>query len=424
MPSEPLRVLVVGGGIGGLCLAQGLKKAGVSVAVYERDRSPAGRLGGFRIHINPDGSGALHECLPPAAWEAFVSTAGEPGGLGFLTEELEELTVIEEESARPGAEDPAGRSHAADRVTLRQVLLTDLEDVLHFGKEFERYERSPGGEVIAHFADGTSATGDVLVGADGANSRVREQHLPRARKVETGATGIGLKLPLTDRTRGWLPPRILAGMNMVIAPAPYFLFTSVFERRADPADTSRGPGLQAVFGDGDRGYQDYVLCAFVARRDALPPGVRDLDGPGLMRVVGAKIEHWHPDLRRLVAEADPDSAWVGPHVASVPVSPWGSTNVTLLGDAIHAMPPVGGLGGNTALRDARLLCRTMGAVQRGEAPTVSAVRAYEAEMLDYGFAAVRTALRYQRQGLRSSRVATAGARTWFRTLDAVSSLRR
>ena len=165
-----------------------------------------------------------------------------------------------------------------------------------------------------------------------------------------------------------------------------------------------------------------MLCAIVARRDALPPDAHDLDGPGLQRVVGALIEDWHPDLRRVVADADPDSSWLGSHAASVPVTPWKSTNVTLLGDAIHAMPPVGGLGGNTALRDARLLCRTLGAVHRGEAPLVPAIHGYEAEMLDYGFAAVRTALRYQRQGLRSSRIAAAGARTWFRVLDGVSGL--
>ena len=411
MSSEPLHVLVIGGGIGGLCLAQGLKKAGVSVAVYERDRSRGGRLGGFRLHINPDGSGALHECLPPAVWEAFVSTTGEPGDLGFLTEKLEWLTAIEEGGANPTSDDSAEGSHAADRVTLRRVLLTGLDDAVHFDKEFERYEETPEGKVEAFFRDGTSATGDLVVGADGAGSRVRGQYLPEAGQVETGAIGVGLKLPLTDQTRSWLPPRISGGMNMVIAPAPFFLFTSAFERRTAPADVLREVGVREAPRESGRGYRDYVLCAFVARHDALPSDVHDLDGPDLMRVIDAMIEDWHPDLRRLVAGRDPDSVWVGSHVASVPIAPWESTNVTLLGDAIHTMPPVGGLGGNTALRDARLLCRTLGAVHRGEAPLVPAIHDYEAEMRDSGFAAVRTALRYQRQGLRSNRIATAGART-------------
>jgi salicylate hydroxylase len=52
----PLHVLIIGGGIGGLTLAQGLRKSGVSVAVYERDRTATDRLQGYRVHINPAGS--------------------------------------------------------------------------------------------------------------------------------------------------------------------------------------------------------------------------------------------------------------------------------------------------------------------------------------------------------------------------------
>src|SRR5436305_5316075 len=84
----PLHIVVIGGGIGGLCLAQGLKVAGVSVAVYERnpvDSWPEG----YRIHINPVGSQALHVCLSPVLWDAFVATAGKPpAGFGVLTEQL------------------------------------------------------------------------------------------------------------------------------------------------------------------------------------------------------------------------------------------------------------------------------------------------------------------------------------------------
>src|SRR5512142_161520 len=91
MPSTSLHVLVIGGGIGGLCLAQGLKATGVSVAVYERNL-PDAWLEGFRIHIKPAGSRALHACLPPVLWEAFIAAAGRPpAGLGMLTEQLREL---------------------------------------------------------------------------------------------------------------------------------------------------------------------------------------------------------------------------------------------------------------------------------------------------------------------------------------------
>ena len=63
------------------------------------------------------------------------------------------------------------------------------------------------GRPIAHFSDGTTAAGDVLVAADGINSRLRAQYLPTATRRDTGAAGVGLKLPLNDTTRAWLPAR-------------------------------------------------------------------------------------------------------------------------------------------------------------------------------------------------------------------------
>ncbi len=97
MSLTQLHVVIIGGGIGGLCLAQGLKAAGVSVAVYERNSSTVWPEG-FRIHINPVGSRALQACLSPVLWEAFVAASGKPSaGLGFLTEHLHELVIIGEE---------------------------------------------------------------------------------------------------------------------------------------------------------------------------------------------------------------------------------------------------------------------------------------------------------------------------------------
>src|SRR5207244_7143342 len=94
------------------------------------------------------------------------------------------------------------------------------------------------------------------------------------------------------------------------------------------------------------------------------------------------------DVLRLVAESDGATVEQFQFSAAEKVAPWATTNVTLLGDAIHAMPPVGGLGGNTALKDAALLCRALTAVDRGEASLTESTARYEAGMLTYGFAAV------------------------------------
>ncbi|MDQ3763887.1 MAG: hypothetical protein M3460_20445 [Actinomycetota bacterium] len=102
----------------------------MGVAVYERDRSRTDRLEGYRIHINPAGSRALKACLPTPVFESFVATAGEPGGIGFLTEQLKELVVINGETTA----DPAESSHTVGRITLRHLLLSGLDDVVRFGK--------------------------------------------------------------------------------------------------------------------------------------------------------------------------------------------------------------------------------------------------------------------------------------------------
>jgi 2-polyprenyl-6-methoxyphenol hydroxylase-like FAD-dependent oxidoreductase len=103
-------------------------------------------------------------------------------------------------------------------MTLRQVLLTGLEDVVHFDKVFSRFEQHPDGTVTAFFKDGTSATGDQQVAADGANSRVRRQYLPQARLVDTGLIGITGKTALSPETKALLPQRMLQGSPWCTAP--------------------------------------------------------------------------------------------------------------------------------------------------------------------------------------------------------------
>ncbi|MFE0153684.1 NAD(P)-binding protein [Nonomuraea sp. NPDC059007] len=112
MSACPLRVVIVGGGIGGLCLAQGLHAAGIDVAVYERDAAPDARVQGYRLNIEPVGSRALHDCLPAPLWHILVATAGDPGsGMGVFTERIR-LLMREDtpaRGARPGRTDARGQ---------------------------------------------------------------------------------------------------------------------------------------------------------------------------------------------------------------------------------------------------------------------------------------------------------------------------
>ncbi|WP_433601952.1 FAD-dependent oxidoreductase [Nocardia sp. CA-135953] len=100
----------------------------------------------------------------------------------------------------------------------------------------------------------------------------------------------------------------------------------------------------------------------------------------------AATRDWHPRVREIVAHCRPDSLFALPLRTSVPIDPWPTTPVTLLGDAIHAMSPAAGSG--TALRDAARL--TVALIEaRADGDLIAALRAYETEMIDYGFAAVR-----------------------------------
>jgi flavin-dependent dehydrogenase len=83
MPSP--HILIIGGGVGGLALAQGLKKNGISFTLFERDSSPAARSQGYRIRVAGGGSEGLHECLDDDMWSLFEKTCAEikPGASRF-----------------------------------------------------------------------------------------------------------------------------------------------------------------------------------------------------------------------------------------------------------------------------------------------------------------------------------------------------
>jgi len=418
MNDSRLHVLVIGGGIGGLCLAHGLRRSGVSVAVCERTRTRTDWLQGYRIHISPRGAAALHACLPPPQWDAFAATAGKPSaGFAFLTEQLRDLLFLPHDLIAGPKPAAAESHHSVSRITLRQVLLSGLDDVVHLGKEFARYQQAPDGRVTAFFADGTSATGDVLVGADGANSRVRQQYLPDAHRIDTGVVAIAGKLPLTDATRAWLPERLSGSVNNIMPPVGSFMFTAVWEgdrRRLAVSDPAAPPGL--LFDNT----QDYVFWAYAAKRSAYPAEPNG-DGTRLRDMVASMISGWHPALLRLVGESDP--ATVAPVIikSMAPVPAWPASRITLLGDAIHNMTPMAGIGANTALRDARLLADKL--AKTSPQTLVTAIGEYETAMRDYGFAAVKLSLRNARQatGGRPGRVAF---RTVLRATNTLPPLKR
>jgi 2-polyprenyl-6-methoxyphenol hydroxylase-like FAD-dependent oxidoreductase len=415
---------VAGGGLGGLCLAQGLLKAGVDVTVYERDAHLAARRQGYRLHVDARAGRALEQCLPSESLAVFQATCGDASRR--LTVMSERLRVLSEQSSADSAADPyapATLSTSVNRQTMREVLAAGLDSRLVFGSELVRYDAGQDG-VRLHFADGRQAEADLLVGADGVNSAVRRQYLPAAEAVDTGKRCIYGKTPLRADVMDRLPSALQAGFTAVIG-GGIGLATGLVRFRQRPE--------QAGFGLTPAG--DYLMWALAAdrKRFGVPDEHLTAMAPAELHALSAKlIRTWHPDLRALLAEAAIDETFLVRIRTSRPVPPWPTSRVTVLGDAIHAMSPARGSGANTALQDAALLCRTLtGATGNGTAANRAAGNAanraagngatdnesvgavedllhaigdYERQMRDYGYAAVAASIQAETEtGMRNHR---------------------
>jgi 2-polyprenyl-6-methoxyphenol hydroxylase-like FAD-dependent oxidoreductase len=205
-------------------------------------------------------------------------------------------------------------------------------------------------------------------------------------------------------------------MTLVMPPSgPASMFTSAFPGRgALTAAISDGVGLAGRGLDADAlldHADDYVLWSVIADPRVLPDD--GADGRLLQDAALDLTRGWSPALRRLIADSDPASTGVMRFRHSTLVEPWASTTITVLGDAIHNMPPVGGLGANSALRDAAALADQLVTVRDG-APLVPAIATYEAQMRGWGYAAVRRSLAGARRATSSSPVSRRMGRAFFR----------
>jgi 2-polyprenyl-6-methoxyphenol hydroxylase-like FAD-dependent oxidoreductase len=400
-----LRVAIAGGGLGGLCLAQGLLRAGADVTVYERDEIPAGRQQGYRLHVDARAGLALEQCLPPESLELFLATCGQPSiERTVVSERLRVLHTERATSDRADPFAPATLSTSVDRQTLREVLALGLDDRLVFGREVTGYELAGRG-VRVRFASGDQVDADLLVGADGVGSAVRQQFLPAAVTEDTGTRCIYGKTPLTDLE----PPSFMTRGFTAVVGGRIGMAVGVVRFRDPPQSRGLSPAA------------DYLMWALAGKREEF--GLRDeefrsLDPAGLHAVAGRLTSSWHPELRKLVVRADVDATFGVRIRVSRPVPGWTPGRVTVLGDAIHAMSPARGSGANTALRDAAVLSRSLeqalrnaqggelGADELEADELVAAVGAYEAQMRDYGYAAVAASRQAEAEmGRRPGRLA-------------------
>ena len=375
----PIHVLIIGGGLGGLCLAQGLKKSGISVAVYERDSSAQFSNQGYRISIKNEGSQALRDCLPENLIQLCVATAIKTATrLVFLDQQLH----VKFAKPLPQSPIPDELGFGVNRLTLREILLAGLEDVVHFGKMCERFEQVEGGQVRASFAGGTAAIGDLLVGADGTNSVIRTLVVPDAR-IDTLHYAVYGKTLIRSNTLDWMPEILVDSFNQIVGHDGTGMSVATC-RQVESAATATAKFAPTLHLTDMPGYFSWAL--------SLTEEWRDADGPALHQHARSLVKEWHPALRRLIDEADIPATFPVPITSALPVKVWHTPNVTLLGDAIHTMSPGRGEGANVALRDAQLLCHALVDVAKNGASLAQEKEHYEREMLRYGFEAVSNAL--------------------------------
>jgi 2-polyprenyl-6-methoxyphenol hydroxylase-like FAD-dependent oxidoreductase len=155
----------------------------------------------------------------------------------------------------------------------------------------------------------------------------------------------------------------------------------------------------------------------------LPADLDALSGRDAMVAVIGLMDDWHPSLRRLVQTADVSTVTAFAVRTSVPIRPWATRNVTLLGDALHNMTPFRGIGANTALRDAAALRRALVAAVRGRADLIQALAAYERDMVKYGFAAVQTSLKDMERFHADGLLARTATKCFFHAIDRVPPLK-
>jgi 2-polyprenyl-6-methoxyphenol hydroxylase-like FAD-dependent oxidoreductase len=353
-----LEVAVVGAGMGGLAVAATLRAAGAHVRVYEQ----AGRFAriGAGIQMLPNSMKVLRGIGIERKARGFAFAPRSH--LNRVWDSGEVMAELPMPESRYGA--PYLCMHRGD---LHDALLSVVPpDAIHLNKkliEIENKNQKP----VLKFADGTEATADLVVGADGVHSRVREIVLGPEKPINRGRVAYRAVFPAArvgrelgpSRTKWWGEDRHIVMYYTTASRDEIYFVTSQPER------------------------QDWVTP-------------ESWSATGDVRELRAAFAGFHADVRA-VLDACPDChKWA--ILEREPLARWSAGRVALLGDACHPMTPYMAQGAATAIEDAAVLSRCL-----------------------KEFSDVRTSLeKYeQHRKPRTSRIqAISSANTWMKTPEA------
>ncbi len=320
------RVLIAGGGIGGLTAASCLMKAGHDVLLFEQ--APAlGEIGaGIQMSAN-----AMHVLNDLGLGPAISALAVRPGAYVFRLhdtgEVISQFSLAEEHERLHRA--PYNQLHRAD---LHEVLAAKARefkrDVVRLNSRVVGFEESER-EVRVKLATGETFTGDLLIGADGVKSAVRAQIAGPDHAVYTGDAAWRLTL-LSDQ----LPPGFMGQVMSVWM----------------------GPGAHVVCYYLRAG----ALLNFVGLVETDEVSEESWTAKFPWEKLKADFRGWHPDIQLVIDKADRDQCFRWSLFYRPPIANWSTRRATMLGDAVHATLPYLAQGAAMAIEDGAVLTRALG----------------------------------------------------------------
>ena len=287
--ADPLKILVIGARRRrSRADAKGCGRPASAVEVYERDA--VARVAARRLPAQhqPDRRRGAEACLPTQLYDRFTRETARPArSVTFLDHHFERCSLSD--CRRPTA---IRRTRSARSRAWRfgAFFSTVSEEIVHFGKRLVACEADEHG-ATAHFEDGDTVRGDLIVGADGANSPTRAHLLPGTARQDLGILAFGGKVPLNSASAMRVRQPIFSGPTLVMGPRGRFMFASAIE-------------YDDLVDGAER--EQYAMWGVSAPRHQLPlpADVQALDARAVRAAALTIVSGWDPRLRRLVEAAD------------------------------------------------------------------------------------------------------------------------
>ncbi|HXC90021.1 MAG TPA: FAD-dependent monooxygenase [Stellaceae bacterium] len=322
MTAAPLKIAVVGGGIGGLSAAVGLRQAGFEVDVYEQ--APQLTEVGGGINLGPNAARILYRLgLGPGLDRDAVRPVGSH------QRRWQDGRTLQRAALNPLCEQLYGAPHlTVHRADLLAVIAAGFPpEHVHLGHRLVGL-RDFGGGVEARFENGARIAADVLVGADGIHSSVRAALFGDEAPRFAGCVAY----------RGLVPAERIADLGL--------------ERGSQ---SWVGPGAHLVHYFVSRGR----LLNFVGWTEHDTWNREDWTDRATVERALAAFEGWHGEVRRIIAAAETCFIWA--LFDRDPLPRWSVGRATLLGDACHPMYPFMGQGAAQAIEDGAALAACLAA---------------------------------------------------------------